>query len=365
MSEASTDRHVDGARAPREGETLDVEALAPYLREQLAVEGELVVEQFPSGFSNLTYLLRLGDLELVLRRPPFGNRVATAHDMAREHRVLSALVDRYPLAPKPYLYCDDDEILGAPFYVMERRRGVILRRQPPLGLDLGPEVMDRLSKNFIDEQANLHLLDYVAAGLGDLGKPEGYVERQVAGWIERYERARTHDWPELEQVAAWLRERLDEVAKESNEARAALVHNDYKYDNLVLDPSDPTRLVAVLDWEMCTVGDPRMDLGTTLSYWVEPEDPAPLRAAAFGPTALPGSWTRRRLAQRWAEKTGADLSNLVFYVAFGRFKLAGIVQQIYWRYAQGHTRDPRFAELHQLVDLLGKVALAQISRDRY
>jgi aminoglycoside phosphotransferase (APT) family kinase protein len=352
------DRLDDRPRPVREGEELDTGKLAAYLRRHLPeADGELAVEQFPSGYSNLTYLLRLGGRELVLRRPPFGNRVRTAHDMGREYRVLAKLHRVYPLAPRPFLLCEDDEVLGAPFYLMERRRGLILRRQLPEGLEISSALARALSEALIDNLADLHLLDYRAAGLGDLGKPEGYVERQVRGWIGRYEKARTDDWPELERLTAWLDGRIP------TESGAALIHNDYKYDNLVLDPDDPTRIVAVLDWEMCTVGDPLMDLGSTLAYWTERADDPRRRATGFGPTDLPGSYTRRELVERYAERTGADVTNMTFYFAYGLFKLAVIAQQIYARYARGHTRDVRFAEMNQLVGLLGRVGIAAVERD--
>jgi aminoglycoside phosphotransferase (APT) family kinase protein len=277
--------------------------------------------------------------------------------MGREYRVLAKLHRVYPLAPRPFLLCEDDEVLGAPFYLMERRRGLILRRQLPEGLEISSALARALSEALIDNLADLHLLDYRAAGLGDLGKPEGYVERQVRGWIGRYEKARTDDWPELERLTAWLDGRIP------TESGAALIHNDYKYDNLVLDPDDPTRIVAVLDWEMCTVGDPLMDLGSTLAYWTERADDPRRRATGFGPTDLPGSYTRRELVERYAERTGADVTNMTFYFAYGLFKLAVIAQQIYARYARGHTRDVRFAEMNQLVGLLGRVGIAAVERD--
>lgn len=352
------DQWLDASRPPRRGEGLDLEKLEPYLREHLPeVDGPLSVEQFPSGFSNLTYLLRAGSLELVLRRPPFGNRVKSAHDMGREYRVLNRLSEAYPLAPRPYLHCDDEKVLGAPFYVMERRRGVILRRELPPGLELSPVISGRLSEAFIDNLATLHNLDFEAAGLADLGRPEGYVGRQVSGWARRYQRVQTDGWAELDQTAAWLHTRMPV------ERGASLVHNDYKYDNLVLDSADLTRIVAVLDWEMCTLGDPLMDLGTTLAYWTEAGDDPRWRATGFGPTSLPGSLTRRQLAERYSRQTGFDVSNLTYYFCFGLFKLAVIVQQIYYRFFKGHTQDPRFAELNQMVGLLGRVAAGAIERD--
>jgi aminoglycoside phosphotransferase (APT) family kinase protein len=352
----------EDAPAPvRRGEELPTDELGAWLRRRLDEAGipvdagaPLVVEQFPSGWSNLTYLLRLGDVELVLRRPPVGNVVASAHDMSREHRVLSRLSRVWPLAPRPFLYCEDPGVLGVPFYVMERRRGLILRHTVPPGVELPPRRARALSEAMIDGLASLHRLDYAAAGLGDLGRPEGYAERQLFGWSERYRRAATDEHPHLDAVIGWLGEHVPAGGG------AALVHNDYKYDNLVLDPQDPTRLLAVLDWEMATVGDPLLDLGTTLGYWVEPGDPEPLQVLAMGPTALPGSLTRRELAERYAEATGADLGDLLPYYVFGLFKIAVIVQQIYARYRAGKTTDPRFAGLADVVGLYGMLAAGAI-----
>ncbi|MEL7060248.1 MAG: phosphotransferase family protein [Acidobacteriota bacterium] len=366
MQESSSNPAIDPARPVRAGEELDLDRLAPYLRRHLEAgdDAPLAVDQFPSGYSNLTYLLRLGAQELVLRRPPFGNRVKSAHDMGREFRVLSALEAVYPAAPRPLLYCDDEDVLGAPFYIMERRRGVILRQTLPPGVELPPVLAGRLCEAFVDQLAALHSIDAEAAGLGDLGRPDGYVERQVRGWIGRYEKAQTDAWPELDASAAWLIDRLPAVVEASGGVPATLVHNDFKYDNLVLDPNDLTRIVAVLDWEMATLGDPRMDLGTTLAYWVEAADPGPLRAAAFGPTAIAGSLGRETLAGRWSERTGIPLDEPVFFYVFGLYKLAVIVQQIFYRFAHGHTRDQRFGGLDQMVGLLGKVAAAAIERGR-
>jgi aminoglycoside phosphotransferase (APT) family kinase protein len=347
---------IDQPRPVRDGEQLDVAGLSQYLSAHLpAASLELAVEQFPHGFSNLTYLLRSGDQEWVLRRPPFGSQVKTAHDMGREYRILSRLCHAYPPAPCPVLFCDDDQVLGAPFYLMERRRGVILRRPPPPDRPIAPELVERLCESLVDGMASLHALDYRAIGLQDLGKPEGYVHRQVSGWSRRYQDARTEELPSLDETAAWLAEN-----EPAGSADATLIHNDFKFDNLVLDPDDLTRIVAVLDWEMATIGDPLMDLGTTLGYWTQADDPAPNQLHVVGPTTVPGSLTRRALVERYGEVTGRDVSNMLFYYVFGLFKIAVIAQQIYARYVKGLTRDPRFAALDQMVAALGFGALRAI-----
>jgi aminoglycoside phosphotransferase (APT) family kinase protein len=350
---------LDGTAPVRPGEELPVERLEAYLRQHLpGAAGPLAVEQFPHGHSNLTYLLRLGERELVLRRPPFGNPVKTAHDMGREYRVLSRLWAVYPAAPRPFHYCEDESILGAPFYVMERRRGVILRQAGGAVFSGDPDTARRLGLALIDNLARLHILDYQAAGLGELGKPEGYVARQVSGWINRYAAARTDDVPAGEAIARWLSEHVP------GESGAALIHNDYKFDNLLLDPDDLTRIVAVLDWEMATVGEPLMDLGTTLGYWVEAGDPAEFQAAAMGPTNVPGGLSRRDLADRYAEATGREVTHAVFFCCFGLFKIAAIVQQIYARYRRGHTQDARFGRLGGLVGALLRQAERTLEADR-
>jgi aminoglycoside phosphotransferase (APT) family kinase protein len=350
------DAVIDQAVPVREGEMLDQDKLAAYLQTQL--DGQLPplrIEQFPSGFSNLTYLLTLGDRQLVLRRPPFGNPVKSAHDMSREYRVLSRLSVVYPPAPRPLFFCDDPAIIGDDFYVMERRHGVVLRGPGAPGILRGDEQMVRaLCESFIDNLATLHTLDYQSAGLGELGKPEGYVERQVTGWGRRYQDARTDDHPEMDELGSWL------VANQPTDCGPALIHNDYKYDNLMLDAGDLTRIIAVLDWEMATIGDPLMDLGTTLAYWIEPTDPVEMHARAFGPTMLPGSMTRQQLLARYSQKTGLKTDRLHFYCGYGLFKLAVIIQQIYARYVRGNTQDPRFADLNGTVADLARRGLQVI-----
>jgi aminoglycoside phosphotransferase (APT) family kinase protein len=354
---------VDRPARVRPGEELDAAKLRTYLEEHLpGSSGELEVLQFPAGYSNLTYALRLGGRELVLRRPPFGSEVASAHDMGREFRVLSALAPVWPKVPRPLLYCEDPSVLGAPFYAMERVIGMVLRSRPPDGVELTPATFEGLSRAFVETLAELHGLDYEAAGLGELGRPEGYVARQVHGWTKRYLAARTDDVPEVERTAAWLAEHLPP------ESGTALIHNDFKYDNLVLAPDDPTRIVAVLDWEMATVGDPLMDLGSSLAYWIDPDDPEELRSPAVPHlTALSGNLRRGELVARYLEATGrnpAAVGDPVFYYAYGQLKLAGIVQQIYYRFRRGATADPRFAALGALVRACGRAARLAIEKGR-
>src|SRR5215217_1072060 len=351
---------IDRSSPVRPGEELPHEALLGYLTEHLPeLTGPLIVEQFPAGFSNLTYLLRAGERELVLRRPPIGAKIKTAHDMSREYRILSHLHPVYNKVPWPLLFCDDESILGAPFYVMERVSGVILRAQKPHGLDLPPELMRRLSETFVDNLAEIHAIDYEASGLGDLGSPQGYVRRQVEGWTKRYYNARTDDVPSIEKLAEWLHQNLP-----ADSERPALIHNDYKYDNLVLAPDDLARVIAVLDWEMATTGDPVMDFGTSLGYWVEPMDPEEWQRYGFGLTSLPGSFTRTELLEHYSRRTGRRIEEPVFYFAYGLLKIAVIVQQIYFRYQKGLTRDPRFAQLGALVKACGDLAERAIERKR-
>ena len=343
----------------RAAEEIDVPTLRSFLLERMpGAAGPLVVSQYLSGHSNLTYLITLGHREFVLRRPPFGSQVKTAHDMGREYRVLSKLHSAYSPAPKVLLYCDDDRILGSPFYLMEPIHGIIIRRDPPAGLAFTKATARRLSEFFVDNLAALHALDYAGIGLRDLGKPQGYLERQVRGWIERYYGSQTHGLNEVEPIARWMRDHLPKASD------AALIHNDYKYDNVVLAADDITRIIGVLDWEMATIGDPLADLGTTLAYWVDRNDPEELQKIRWGPSTYPGSMTRREIIERYSAKTGRDVSQIRFYLVFARFKIAVIVQQIYHRYHHGLTSDPRFAEMPEVVKaLLGAALRASEGRD--
>jgi aminoglycoside phosphotransferase (APT) family kinase protein len=341
----------DHAVAVRAGEELDLAPLSAYLGQHFGGSGPVTVEQFPAGHSNLTYRVMWGGRELVLRRPPFGSQVKSAHDMGREYRVLSKLHEAYNVAPKVILYCDDLSVLGAPFYLMQPIRGIILRRELPPGLLLSPAVARQISEAFLDNLVQLHSLDYDALGLGDLGKPQGYLERQVKGWIERYHNSATHDLPEVERISAWLTQHIP------TSSQATLIHNDYKYDNVVLNSNDITQIVGVLDWEMCTLGDPLSDLGTTLAYWTDPSDPNELQEARSAPTTISGTLTRAQLAERYAKATGRGIHDIVFYLTFARFKVAVIVQQIYYRYERGLTHDERFATMPHRIAVLMRASL--------
>lgn len=351
---------LDSPAPVRPGEELNLAALEPYLKARIPGLGSpLGVEQFPRGYSNLTYLLRAGDRELVLRRPPFGAKIKTAHDMRREYTILSGLVKVYSRVPRPLLYCDDESVLGAPFYIMERVRGVVLRDRLPGGLAPDASTLRRVSEACIDNLAAIHAIDYCAAGLETLGRPAGYVARQVQGWTTRYQNARTDAIGEIDRLAGWLAEH------QPGESGAALIHNDYKYDNLVLAPDDLACIVAVLDWEMATIGDPLMDLGTTIGYWVDPDDPDEWQAQRFGITTLPGNLNRLGLVERYASVAGRSPdAHLVFYYVYALFKLAVIVQQIYSRYRQGHTRDERFARLIDRVRACATMAMWAIEKGR-
>ncbi len=351
---------VDEPGEVREEERLDTEKLRPFLERVFpGAAGPVRLLQFREGHSNLTYLVRIGDREAVLRRAPFGASVKTAHDMHREFTILSALERAYPRVPRPLAFCDDESVIGSQFYLMERVRGVILRgKEAPPGVELSPALMRALSSALIDNLAALHAVDIQRTGLASLGHPEGYVARQVAGWTERYFRAKTDEIARVEQAAAWLARNMPA------ESGAALVHNDYKYDNIVFDPAQLTRIVAVLDWEMATVGDPLMDLGTTLGYWVDPDDADEVKALPMGPTSLPGNLTRMQLVERYAQESGRDVGSVLFHYVFALFKIAVIAQQIYKRFKEGFTRDPRFGTLIFGVEVLGKQAVRAIEKGR-
>jgi len=348
---------IDKAEQVRTGEELDLKNLQAYLKEYLPdFSGDLEVKQFPSGFSNLTYLLKAGQKEYVLRRPPFGANIKGGHDMSREFKVLKALDSFYGKAPQPILFCEDQDVIGADFYLMERVEGVILRGRLPKGIQVDEQTFKAISESTIDQLAALHLVNLKDAGLEDFGKPEGYTQRQVEGWIQRYFNAKTDEVQSMEEVAEWLSENIPE------QQHVSLIHNDYKYDNLVLNPDDLSDIKAVLDWEMATIGNPLMDLGTSLAYWAETNDSDALKP--FSLTWMAGNYTRAQFVERYAEKTGFDIKDQVFYYVFGAFKIGVIIQQIYARYKKGLTQDPRFANLIYAVQACGANAVRALERNR-
>jgi len=354
---------LDQPAPVRADANFDVEALARWLRErQPTLEGVPELFQFGKGFSNLTYLARYGQRELVIRRAPPGIHIKSAHDMGREFRILSALAPIWPKVPHPVAYCEDEGVIGSAFYAMDRVEGVILRARgadagPPEREGLGAAVMQHVSGAWCDTLAEIHSLDWRAAGLESLGKPAGYVERQVRGWADRWRKSRTDDVPEMERLGAWL------DAHRPSESGATLVHNDFKYDNVVLS-RDLGRVVAVLDWEMATLGDPLMDLGTALGYWVEADDPPILYTSVAGPTNLPGNLTRTGIVERWSRATGRDASNVTFYYAFALFKLGIIKQQLYKRWLEGLTADERFGAMLEGVRAVSTAALLAVEKKR-
>jgi aminoglycoside phosphotransferase (APT) family kinase protein len=366
MPDVGSAKENDQAAQVRTGEELPIAPLAAYLFAELpdvrevfdqGANQEISVAQFVRGYSNLTYLIGVGERAFVLRRPPVGANIATAHDMGREVKVLTGLARVYDRVPRVLLHCQDEHVIGAPFYVMELVRGVVLRADDPQRPPIAPDRMARLAHNVIDNLAAIHALDTTAAGLADLGRPAGYVMRQVQGWTKRYHAAQTTSLPDLEHALDWLAEHRPA------ESGAALIHNDYKYDNLILDEDDLTRVVAVLDWEMCTLGDPLLDLGTTLGYWMEAGDP-PALVEMFGLTALPGNPNRAEVVERYIQTSGRGNFDPLFYYVYGLAKIGVILQQIYYRYHQGMSQDERFARLNDAVAACGLMAAEAIRTGR-
>ena len=337
----------------RKGEELDLAALESFLKTSLDSGDRLSLEirQFPGGHSNLTYLVRYGPHEFVLRRPPVGPVAPTAHDMPREYKLLSVVHPLFELAPKPILLCEDAGVIGVPFYLMERRRGFILRSDVPSKIGDDAKLRRAVSESVVDTLVKLHAVEIQDSGIVQLGKPAGFVGRQVQGWASRWERSRTGDLPQMEEIIQWLKTRIPA----DDGTGATIVHNDFKLDNVMLDEQQPTRVVAVLDWEMSTVGDPLIDVGLFLANWTMKgsDTNSSLRAITHGP----GWLTRAEIIERYEKVTGRDLSRIVFYETFARFKVAVVIQQIYFRYVQGQTQDERFRNFDVLVRHLTAEAL--------
>ncbi|WP_026776578.1 phosphotransferase family protein [Polaribacter sp. Hel_I_88] len=340
----------------RKGEDLPEANLKKYLLEIILIESlksDLYVEQFTHGFSNLTYLLKIENKEFVLRKPPKG-AIKRGHDMSREFKVQSAVHKVFSKAPKMFAFSDDKTILGSDFYIMEKVEGIILNYKEAHKRNITVDDYQKIANSWLDTLVELHNVDYKAIGLEDLGKPEGYVERQVSNWGKQYVKAKTEEVPEAELVMNWMQEHQPKVYEH------CLIHNDFKYDNVVFKDDSWQEINAVLDWEMATLGDPLMDLGTSLGYWTVATDHDFVKQGIPSPTIFEGNPIRSEIAKMYAEKSGRTIENLVFYYVFGLFKIAVIAQQIYFRFSKGFTTDPRFANLNKASELCCKLALKAI-----
>lgn len=349
---------LDKGGKVREGEELDAKAVSAWLREQgIELKGEPTVTQFSGGASNWTYRLQYENQDLILRRPPKGTKAKSAHDMVREYTVQKALKDAYPYVPKMIALCTDEAIIGADFYVMERMEGIIPRANLPKGVDLDTEQTRKLCTNVIDALVELHQVDYTQQpDLVKLGRGEGYCERQVTGWDKRYLKAKTPNVPSFALVRQWLNKHTPKDSK------TCVIHNDWRFDNVILDVDDPTRVIGVLDWEMATLGDPLMDLGSALAYWIEEDDNFIMQQSRRQPTHLKGMMTRNEVVDYYLDKTDLKIDNWTFYEVFGLFRLAGIIQQIYYRYYHEQTNNPAFKNFWIIVHVLHAKCLKLIAQ---
>ena len=349
----------DFPRNIRSGEEFALENLKAYLQKNDIDTTDFELKQFPSGYSNLTYFLKNSSQEMVLRRPPYGAKsLKGGHDMLREYTVLKNLKSQFNKVPKVYHYCDDKSILGAPFYIMDRVQGYIIRPNLQQKNSPGKEVIEKISNSLVDTLVELHSVNIKQANLNDLGKINGYVKRQVEGWTKRYFHSKTDSIRDMEFVAKWLNENQPKESKE------AIIHNDFKYDNLVLDKNNFSNIISVLDWEMATIGDPFMDLGTTLGYWIDSNDLPELKLFQLSATTLEGNPSREGILEMYEKKSGYTVNKPVFYYVFGLFKIAVIAQQIYFRYKKGFTKDKRFGLLNLAVMSLSVMAKQAIAKDR-
>jgi len=321
------------------------------------VESDIETRRFSGGFSNLTYLLLVENKEYVLRRPPFG-AVKRGHDMSREFKVLSNLYKEFKKIPKVFAFTEDDSVLGAPFYIMEKANGIILDYTEAKKRNINPSDFKTISNTWLNTFVALHQVDYKAAGLKDLGRPEGYVERQITNWAKQYQKAKTDIIPESELVIKWLQN------NQPKEYSYSLIHNDLKYDNVMFKDDSWIEINTILDWEMCTLGDPLMDLGTSLSYWITEDDMDALKKGLPSPTVFKGNPTRLEIVELYSRKSGRPIHNLVFYYAYGLFKLSVILQQIYYRYHKGYTTDKRFEHLNKHTQLLFNIAWQAIQKNK-
>jgi aminoglycoside phosphotransferase (APT) family kinase protein len=341
---------LDKACEVRDEDRLDAARIDAFLKQHVpGLHGAPIIQQFLGGASNLTYLISYGNRDMVLRKPPAGVKAKSAHDMLREARVMAALKPHYPFVPAILATCGDNAVLGSDFYVMERLHGIILRRDLPADLGLDEAGVRRLCLGFINRLVELHQVDPSQPDVAAIGKGEGYIARQVTGWSGRWRQALTEDTDPCEDVMAWLAHK-----QPAGEIAICVVHNDYRFDNVVLDPAHPLDIIGVLDWEMTTLGDPLMDLGGSLAYWVEADDDPMFHASRRQPSHVPGMLTRRELVAYYAQRSGWSVANFDFYEVFGLFRLTVIIQQIYRRFVLGQTTNPRFADFGRAAAYLGQ-----------
>lgn len=351
---------IDEARKVRPGEELDIATVDAYLKKQLPdLQGMPEITQFPGGASNLTYMLRYENRDLILRRPPFGKKAKSAHDMVREASIMQQLKPVYPVVPAVLALCQDESVMGCDFYVMERIVGVIPRQDFPEELLLSPQKTRELCQGFLDKLIELHKVDIKAAGLDSLGKGEGYITRQISGWSERFRNARTPDVNDFEEVIAWL-----DAKKPEKEIAITLIHNDWRLDNVVLDAQDPAKVIGVLDWEMATLGDPLMELGCVLTYWIQSDDDPVLQGMRRQPSNAAGMMTRDEVVSYYLSKTGYKVQSIDFYYIYGIFRLAVIAQQIWYRYYNKQTDNPAFAQFGFMVNYLEQRCLNLIKASK-
>ncbi len=350
MTTAGDHAALDQPRDVRDEDRLDAARVDAFLKQHVhGLRGDPAIRQFPGGASNLTYLIAYRDRELVLRKPPAGTKAKSAHDMLREARVMAALKPHYPYVPGIFAICNDNAVLGSDFYVMERVQGIILRRDLPPGMGMDADGVHKLCTGFIDRLVDLHKVDASQPDLAQIGKGDGYIARQVAGWSERWRGALTDNSEPCDDVLAWLAQK-----QPVRESATCVIHNDYRFDNVVLCADNPLDIVGVLDWEMATLGDPLMDLGGSLAYWVQADDDAVFQSFRRQPTHVPGMLTRRDVVAYYGERSGRDVGNFDFFEVFGLFRLMVIIQQIYRRFVLGQTSNPQFAGFGQAATYMGQ-----------
>jgi aminoglycoside phosphotransferase (APT) family kinase protein len=341
---------LDKACDVRDEDRLDAGKIDAFLKQHVSgLHGPPIIQQFSGGASNLTYLISYGNREMVLRKPPAGVKAKSAHDMLREARVMAALKPHYPFVPAILASCGDHAVLGNDFYVMERLRGIILRRDLPADLGLDEAGVRQLCFDFIDRLVELHQVDPSQPDVAAIGKGDGYIARQVTGWSGRWRQALTQDTDPGEEIMDWL------AAKQpAGETAICVIHNDYRFDNVVLDPAHPLDITGVLDWEMTTLGDPMMDLGGSLAYWVQADDDPMFHSLRRQPSHVPGMLTRREVVAYYGKRSGWSVDPFDFYEVFGLFRLMVIIQQIYRRFVLGQTTNPLFADFGQAAAYLGQ-----------